>query len=145
MWAERILAEVNALPPDLASKPYLQPIYGCPTFIVHGILRRHSGWFDGNPSHLFPAATSAVAKEIVALAGAPELLARARTLQQAGDAQLALHLVDCVIDGGDQTLAAEAQRLKSDLLATRAENEPSFIARNIPPCTPSACARPSSS
>jgi alkyl sulfatase BDS1-like metallo-beta-lactamase superfamily hydrolase len=131
MWAEQILAEVNALPPDLAAKPYLRPIYGCPTFVVHGILRRYAGWFDGNPAHLFPASTAAIAREVVTLAGAPQLLERARTLQQAGDAQLALHLVDYVIDAGDQTLAAEAQRLKSDLLGTRAENEPSFIARNI--------------
>lgn len=131
MWTEQILAEVNALPPDLASKPYLQPIYGCPTFIVHGILRRHSGWFDGNPSHLFPAATSAVAKEVVELAGAPELLKRARALQQAGSIQLALHLVDLVIDGGDHNLGKEALQLKSDLLAARADAEPSFIARNI--------------
>jgi alkyl sulfatase BDS1-like metallo-beta-lactamase superfamily hydrolase len=131
MWAEQILAEVHALPPELASKPYLRPIYGCPTFIVHGILRRYAGWFDGNPSHLFPARTAAIAKEVVALVGAPAVLQRARALQQAGDIQLALHFVDFVIDGSDVQLRAEALRLKSDLLSARAAAEPSFIARNI--------------
>ncbi len=131
MWAEQILAEVNQLPPELAARPYLQPIYGCPTFVVHGILRRYGGWFDGNPSHLFPSRTAAVAREVVALAGAADLLARARSLQQNGEAQLALHLVDYVIDAGDETLSAEAWELKSGLLAARAASEPSFIARNI--------------
>lgn len=135
MWAEQILAEVNVLPPDLATKPYLRPIYGCPTFVVHGILRRYGGWFDGNPSHLFPAPTRAIAQEVAALVGTATLLQRARTLQQAGDVQLALHLVDFVIDGSDQrtdqALVGEALRLKSALLAGRAAIEPSFIARNI--------------
>src|SRR5262249_10108609 len=107
MWAEQILAEVNALPPDLAEKPYLRPIYGCPTFVVHGILRRYGGWFDGNPSHVFPAATQAIAREVATLAGPATLLNRARVLQQGGDVQLALHLVDFVIDGGGEH-AAEA-------------------------------------
>jgi len=131
MWAEQILAEVTALPPDLADKPYLRPIYGCPTFIVHGLLRRYGGWFDGNPSHVFPASTQAVAAEVVTLAGAPALLERARALQQAGDAQLALHLVDFVLDGGEASLARDAWQLKSQLLTARADAEPSFIARNI--------------
>ena len=131
MWAEQILAEVNSLPPDLAAKPYLQPIYGCPTFVVHGMLRRYGGWFDGNPSHVFPSRTSAVAKEVAALAGAPELLRRARALRQAGEVQLALHLVDFVIDSDAPEPQREALQLKSDLLAARAAIEPSFIARNI--------------
>ncbi|MFQ5664939.1 MAG: alkyl sulfatase dimerization domain-containing protein [Candidatus Binatia bacterium] len=132
MWAEQILAEVHALPPALASKPYLRPIYGCPTFVVHGILRRYAGWFDGNPAHLFPAPTRAIAREVTSLAGAAALLGRARALQEAGDLQLALHLVDFVIAASDDdALASEALSLKSALLAAQAAVEPSFIARNI--------------
>lgn len=131
MWAEQILAEVNSLPPELAAKPYLRPIYGCPTFVVHGILRRYGGWFDGNPAHVFPARTSAVAQEVVALAGAPELLRRARALQAGGEVQLALHLVDFVLDACIPALTPEAMQLKSELLSARAASEPSFIARNI--------------
>jgi len=130
MWAEQILAEVSALPPALADKPYLRPIYGCPTFVVHGILRRYGGWYDGNPSHLFPARTAAIAREVVGLVEAGALLQRARALQAAGDVQLALHLVDFVIDG-DSSRRDEALQLKSALLGARADAEPSFIARNI--------------
>ncbi len=129
-WAEQILAEVNSLPADLAAKPYLRPIYGCPTFIVHGILRRYGGWFDGNPAHLFPSRTAAIAREVLQLGDPSRLLARARQLQDS-DVQLALHLVDFVLDGGDAALRTEALQLKSQLLATRADREPSFIARNI--------------
>lgn len=129
-WAEQILAEVAALPPELAEKPYLRPIYGCPTFIVHGILRRYAGWFDGNPARLFPARTAAIAGEVLGLAGAEQVLARARALR-GGDVQLALHLADFVIEGGDRSCRREALKLKSELLHARADAEPSFIARNI--------------
>lgn len=129
-WAEQILAEVNSLPADLAGKPYLRPIYGCPTFVVHGILRRYGGWFDGNPSHLFPSRTGTIAREILQLSDVDRVLRRARELRE-NDVQLALHLVDLVIDGADSTRRTEALQLKSELLQVRADREPSFIARNI--------------
>lgn len=131
MWPEEILEEVAALPDDLAAKPYLAPTYGCPTFVVHGILRRYHGWFDGNAAHLFPSPRRRIAREIVDLGGEAALLARARAHAGAGDPQLALHLVDFVLDGGAPGFAAEAQGLKAELLTARAKGEPSFIARSI--------------
>ncbi len=130
-WIEQILEEVR-LPEDLAKEPYLAPVYGCPTFIVHGIHRRYAGWYDGNPSHLFPSGTRGIAKEVVALAGGPEaLLNRAEALKEAGEIQLALHLVDFVLDNPETAGLEEAHGLKVDLLKARADAEPSFIARNI--------------
>jgi alkyl sulfatase BDS1-like metallo-beta-lactamase superfamily hydrolase len=129
-WAEQILAEVRDLPPELVAKPYLRPIYGCPTFIVHGILRRYGGWFDGNAANLFPSRTATVAREVVQLADANRLLQRAREVR-AQDVQLALHLVDFVAIASESPLRREALQLKSELLAARADIEPSFIARNI--------------
>ena len=131
MWPEAILREVTALPPDLAARPYLAPTYGCPTFIVHGILRRYHGWFDGNAAHLFPAPAAEIAADVVGLAGERALLARARERAGAGEAQRALHLVDFVLDGGAAAFAGEAQALKAELLAIRAAAEPSYIARSI--------------
>jgi len=132
-WYEEIVQAVG-LPDDLARSPYLQSLYGCPTFAVHSILRRYSGWYNGNPSTLFPSSQAAIASEVVALAGGPEpLIERAQTLAAEGhkDAlQRALHLLDFVIfDAGEQEL--NARRLKADLLGARAEQETSFIARNI--------------
>jgi alkyl sulfatase BDS1-like metallo-beta-lactamase superfamily hydrolase len=132
-WYEEIVKSVD-LPEDLKESPYLLPAYGCTTFIVHCVLRRYTGWYDGNPSMLFPIAHSEVARDVVELIGDVDpLLDRARNLGDSGevdDIQRALHLVDFVIDaGGDKV--QEARRVKADLLDARAAQEPSFISRNI--------------
>jgi alkyl sulfatase BDS1-like metallo-beta-lactamase superfamily hydrolase len=130
-WIEQILEEVR-LPEDLAKEPYLAPVYGCQTFIIHGIQRRYAGWYDGNPSHLFPSRTRDIAREVVALAGGPEaLLNRAEAMKEAGETQLAIHLVDFILDNPETASLKEAHDLKAELLQSRADAEPSFIARNI--------------
>ncbi|UCE84914.1 MAG: alkyl sulfatase, partial [Deltaproteobacteria bacterium] len=133
-WYEEIVQAVD-LPDDLRDSPYLRPVYGCPTFAVHAILRRYTGWYDGNPSNLFPSARADVAQEVLGLAGGPaNVLERARALaaeKQRDALQRALHLVDFAIDGGGGEDAAAARRLKAELLAARAEQETSFISRNI--------------
>lgn len=131
-WQEQILAEVE-LPEDLAASQYLQPLYGCTAFAVHDLLRRYMGWYDGNPSMLFPATRAEIARDVVSLAGGTDaLLARADELASGGatEQQRALHLVDFVIfaDGDD---VAEARRRKAALLDGRAETERSFVAGNV--------------
>jgi alkyl sulfatase BDS1-like metallo-beta-lactamase superfamily hydrolase len=132
-WQEQILDEVE-LPDDLADNRFLQPLYGCTAFVVRDVMRRYMGWYDGNPSMLFPSTRADIAHEVVALSGgtAP-LLARARALGASDDTaeiQRALHLVDFVLfDGGDQL--SEARTLKADLLELRATQERSFVAHNI--------------
>lgn len=132
-WYEEIVQAVD-LPDDLKRSPYLQSFYGCPTFVVHSILRRYTGWYDGNPSTLFPSSRADIAGEVLALAGGAQVvIERAQTLAAEGqrDAlQRALHLLDFVIfDAGEEELTA--RRLKAELLSARAEQEASFIARNI--------------
>lgn len=127
---EQILAEVD-LPADLKGKPFLAPIYGSPNYTVHAILREYAGWYDYNPSHLHPSPTAEVAAEVLSLAGgAGVLLDRARALA-AEDPQLALHLVDFVVDGGGDEARTEALALKADLLEARAAEMESFISYNI--------------
>src|SRR5262249_3871175 len=98
---------------------------------VHSILRRYTGWYDGNPSMLFPSTRAEIAREVLALAGGPgPVLARARALQATGelaDVQRALHLVDFVIAGGGPE-DASARALKADLLAARVQGAPGFSA-----------------
>lgn len=128
---EQVVREVR-LPPELAATPAMAPVYGAPSFIVHAIYRRYTGWYDGNPSHLSPASTVAIATEVVGLAGAQQLLARAEELASTGDDQLALHLLDFVLDGTkDEALRRRALELKSASLTRRSQAETSFIARNI--------------
>jgi alkyl sulfatase BDS1-like metallo-beta-lactamase superfamily hydrolase len=132
-WQEQILAEVE-LPADLAASPFLQPLYGCTAFAVRDVMRRYMGWYDGNPSMLFPSPRAAVAHEVVALAGGiGPVLDRARALagsESTDDVQMALHLVDFVIFHADGRVD-EARALKADLLDGRAAGERSFVAHNI--------------
>ncbi len=58
-----------AVPRRLADRPYLQPVYDEPEFIVRTIWRLYGGWWDGNPATLKPASERALAAEIAALAG----------------------------------------------------------------------------
>lgn len=126
-WLEQVLREVEP-PADLVDKPYLQPIYGHPKFIVHGVWREYGGWYDGNPASFFAAPTADQAVEIVKLSGADNLLARARELQAAGNLPLACHLVDWVRKAEPQN--REAWQLWRDLFQARAETEGNMMARN---------------
>jgi alkyl sulfatase BDS1-like metallo-beta-lactamase superfamily hydrolase len=132
---EQIVREVR-LPEELARHPALAPVYGSPRFIVQATVRRYTGWYDGNPSHLAPAPPTQIAAEVVGLAGAEALLARAEALAHEGQDQLALHLLDFALDanqdgGQDAALHRRALQLKSASLARLAEAETSFIARSI--------------
>jgi glyoxylase-like metal-dependent hydrolase (beta-lactamase superfamily II) len=68
------------VPGDLADRPYLQPVYDEPEFIVRTVWRRYGGWWDGNPATLKPARERALAQEIARLAGGTAALA-ARAMQ----------------------------------------------------------------
>lgn len=130
-WQEQIVNEVQ-LPPELANHPALAPIYGCPDYIVRAIHRRYAGWYDGNPSHLKPSPTPAIAAEVVALVGSEALFSRAEHLSAEGKYQLCLHLLDFMVDGTSD--AAEKQRalqLKSACLKHLADQETSYISRSI--------------
>jgi alkyl sulfatase BDS1-like metallo-beta-lactamase superfamily hydrolase len=130
-WIEEILERIE-IPEDLAGKPWLAPVYGHPAFIIHGVHRRYAGWYNGNPSELFPSNSSDIAAEIVKLTSTEQLLERANQLRQSGAVQLALHLVDFIIKGSeDESKRKEALILKAELLGDRADAEPSYIARNI--------------
>lgn len=126
-WLEQILSEVEP-PVDLVDKPYLQPIYGHPKFIVEGVWRQYGGWYDGNPADFFAAATDAQAAEVVRLTSSDKLLARARDLQTVGDLTLACHLVDWVRKAEPEN--RDAWLLWRDLFQARAETEVNMMARN---------------
>ncbi len=74
-----------AVPARLAGRPYLQPVYDEPEFIVRTIWRQYGGWWDGNPATLKPAPERALATEIAGLAGGAAVLA-ARAVELAEEA-----------------------------------------------------------
>ena len=130
-WIEDIIDKIK-VPEDLAQKPWLQPTYGHPTFVIHGVHRRYAGWYNGNPSELLPARSTEIAAEIVKLAGDDKILQEAQRLKADGKVQLSLNVIDFVVKGTqDKSVQKEALVLKSELLKARADVEPSYIARNI--------------
>lgn len=130
-WIEDIIDKIKVLE-DLAQKPWLQPTYGHPTFVIHGVHRRYAGWYNGNPSELFPARSAEIAAEVVKLAGGDKILQEAQRLKADGKIQLSLNVIDFVVKGTqDKSVQKEALVLKSELLKARADVEPSYIARNI--------------
>ncbi len=129
-WQEEILHSFE-WPDEFAASPYLAPIYGHPYFVVQALLRQYHGWYDGNPSHLFPSSSGEIAGEVLGLAGGEEaMLRRARKLAEEGRVQLALHLADFVLAAGSGG-REEALEMKAQLLERLAAEERSLIARNI--------------
>ena len=109
---DEIVHEV-APPAELARRPWLQPTYDEPEFVVRNLWRLWGGWWDGNPAHLKPAPEADLAVELSDLAGGPAALAvRARALLEAGELRLAAHLAE---------LAVQAAPSEPELHAVRAE------------------------
>ena len=76
------------IPRRLVDRPYLQPVYDEPEFIVRTIWRLYGGWWDGNPATLKPPPERALAAEVARLAGgAAALAARAVELAESVDAE----------------------------------------------------------
>ena len=98
--------------------------YGKLEWSVRGIYEGYAGWFDGNPTTMYPTPVTAVYPEVVALAGGPDALARkALAHVEAGRPVEALHLTDMALaaDGGHRpTLEARLKAL--DLLQSRCRN-----------------------
>ena len=95
------LSEVleSVTPPEhLAGRPFLQPVYDEPEFIVHNVWRLYGGWWDGNPATLQPAPERRLASEVADLAGgATRLAARAEELADNATEEalrLAGHLIE---------------------------------------------------
>ena len=130
-------------PAHLMARPYLQPVYDEPEFVVRGVWRLYGGWWDGNPATLKPAADAAVARELADLAGGAGILAdRALALAASSsassgaddidadaDLRLAGHLVELawLAAPGDPAVA-EARR---SVFTQRAEVATSTMAKGV--------------
>jgi glyoxylase-like metal-dependent hydrolase (beta-lactamase superfamily II) len=125
---DEIIARVKA-PSSFADRPYLQPVYDRPEFIVRNLIRLHWGWWDGYPAHLMPATERAQAREIAALAGGVgALVSRAYELGPT-DIALACQLAEwaSLAEPDDK----DAQGCVRDLFKERASDESSLMGRGI--------------
>jgi alkyl sulfatase BDS1-like metallo-beta-lactamase superfamily hydrolase len=123
------LVQHVTLPPALADSPYLQEFYGTVGWSVRAIYADYAGWFDGNPTKLFPLAERDRAARVIELAGGREqALSRARRALADKEFQWAAELTDYVLATDDGN--AEAKRLKAAALSELGERQISAIARN---------------
>jgi len=117
-------------PEKFAGKPYLQPVYDEPEFIVRNIWRLEGGWYDATPSHLKPAPEAEQAREIAALAGgANRLVARALEKLEAGDLAMACHLADWAAMAAPDDRQAHEARVR--IYQARADQSLSTMSHGI--------------
>ncbi len=120
-------------PAHLSDRPFLQPVYDEPEFIVRNVWRLYGGWWDGNPATLKPASDRLLAIEMADLAGgAARLAARAEQLIDEGTSEserLSAHLIETawLAAPGDPAIARARQRI----FTLRAERATSTMARGI--------------
>ena len=109
---DAILQRVSVRP-ELMQKPYLQPRYDEPGFVVRNVWRQFGGWYDGNPSHLDPASDAALGVEIAALCGGVDkLVGRAEELAGAGQLELACHLIEMAVQAEPESRRAHGARFE---------------------------------
>ena len=117
-------------PADLAAKPYLQPVYDEPEFIVRNVWRLYGGWYDGNPAHLKPAPDAVLATALAELAGGAAALAdRAQAAAVAGDLRLAGDLAELAAFAAPDDAAVH--QVRAEVNEARAAAEPSLMAQGV--------------
>lgn len=126
---DHVLHEVK-IPSYLTDKPYLRAVYDHPQFLIRNVWRRYGGWYDGEPDNLLPAPRVQQATEWIKLAGGVDaVLARAKTLADAGDHRMACHLIEFAILA--EPGMPEVHEVRQQVYAARALVCQSSMARNI--------------
>jgi alkyl sulfatase BDS1-like metallo-beta-lactamase superfamily hydrolase len=121
--------EAVRLPDHLRDLPYLQEHYGTVPWSVRSIYTGYLGWFDGNPTNLYPLPRRERASKLVAMLGGKDAVARA--VQEAlgtGETQWALELSDLLLtlDPGN----ADMRQAKAQGLMTLGRQETSANGRH---------------
>ncbi len=101
------------LPDHLKDNPYLMSLYSKPEFFVYNVYRWYHGYFDHNPAHLLPRPEKEVNTELFNLIKDPnKILDRARELLKQKQAQLALEILDVLIQADPENIEAIKLRIK---------------------------------
>ena len=131
MSEREILADMS-YPPELFDQRWMRPTYGAPDYIVRDLYREENGWWDRNPTTLHPAGPDAAAAAVRSAIDPARVLARAQELADAGEPQLAMHVIDLIAAGpADAPLALEARQLKAELCRRLAESTPAYVSRAL--------------
>jgi len=117
------------LPEHLTKYPFMRFVYSRPEFAVYNIYRWYHGYFDHNPAHLLPRPEKEISAEIFALIGDENtILNRARNLFAEGKTQLALQVLDMLIQ--NQPEHVDARKLRIELLEKLGEEDYCLMSRN---------------
>ena len=135
-WFEQIYYEMLEIYPDkFKNHHHLREMYGCYRFAIHATYRLYHGWYNsGNPTDLFPAKSTDISKEFLQINSEEKYLEHAKSLYNKGKSQLALHILDVIIQGietNHNEFLIEAMKLKYKILRQKSKVESSFIASNI--------------
>ncbi|NND68454.1 MAG: alkyl/aryl-sulfatase [Halioglobus sp.] len=131
------LVEIVRLPQRYSQLDYLKEYYGNIEWGVRAIFSGYLGWFDGNPTNLFPLSSAEEAAGIADLAGGPDrLLEKARSSlidNPQWTAQLCDHLLALEYKVGEVTLlkADSLERLGSQLLTATGRNYYFTVAKQL--------------
>lgn len=100
-------------PAALLEKPYLNPSYDEPEFVVRNVWRLYGGWYDGNPATLHSARRGDLARELAQISGGADRLAeRATELLARGEHRLAGHFAQMATDADPDSRPAHEARLE---------------------------------
>jgi len=117
------------LPDHLAKDPYLRPLYSRTEFFVFNVYRWYHGYFDGNPAHLLPRPEKEVIGELYNLIGdSDKILGRAKDLLENNQAQLAIEVLDILIQSDPENIGA--RKLRIELLKNLAAEDYCLMSRN---------------
>ncbi len=123
------LVDYAKLPPKLANARVLRPYYGNPDWAIRAIFNGYLGWYDGNPTNLFPLSPKAEAKRMVQLAGGKKAFVKNMIrAHKAKDDQWAAQLADYLLQLEPNHKLA--MRVKANALTRLAEKSVTTTARN---------------
>jgi alkyl sulfatase BDS1-like metallo-beta-lactamase superfamily hydrolase len=128
MRLDDIVHEVK-LDPAYLERPYMQPTYDEPEFVVRNIWRLYGGWYDGNPAHLKPAKDADLAREIAQLAGGANTLAERALAVMEESPRLACHLVEMAVQAEPEN--PHAHEVRATVYQYRRGLETSLMAKGI--------------
>lgn len=118
------IAETFEMPPALVAAWHTHGYYGSVSHNVKAIYQRYLGWYEGNPSRLWPHPPAEAGRRYVeALGGIDSVVRHARRAHDAGDHRWAAQLLDhALFTQPDHAGARELQAATFELLAYASEN-----------------------
>ncbi|GAG94616.1 unnamed protein product, partial [marine sediment metagenome] len=117
------------IPENLRKNQYLRTFYSRPEFFVYNVYRWYHGYFDHNPAHMLPRPEKEVMDEIFDLIGDSEkIINRADELLNEGKEQLALEVLDVLLQSKPDNI--DARKLRMKILKEIGKNDKCLMSRN---------------